>query len=817
MKLIRFIMLAGCCLLGVWPEVVFSQGAEPFARRVAALEPQAGPLVLVEIGKPVATIIVDINATPTVRYAVQELNEHLELSTGTKLPVLKDDEPVDGPTIHLGSTELTERFGLAPRYLDADHWVVTRVGQALVLSGGDGKHGRDPESNVLLPHGTLFATYEFLERVVGVRWYWPGDLGRVVAKHQDLVVAAANWRGAPTFTARFAFNCNHDDPDLTQDDINVWWRRLRRGGTGGSPIGMHSFNDWPDRYGKSNPEYFAVQSTGHRLTETGSMGGHVCFSNPDVLRQTIAEKQSEFDETPWRRYSSIMPGDSMGLYMCRCADCLAAVEPEKGSSGQYGNYVWNFVNEAAHELRQTHPDRVITCCAYSHYGDVPEINLEPNVSVTLTIGSASLKVASSAKARVAHLERIDEWAEKTDELYVWDYWNIPRYDKDTYGAPTIFPHMIQDWFSLERGRVKGRVIQFTSFNSEGINISRKRNWADWHFDALNIYVGMQLMWNVEQDVDAMLEEFYEQFYGPAGPSIREFYDAMEAAYMDPNNKAEIWNYRSVWGDVYPRAFVETTMTHLRDAERAARGHDPYHERAEKTLKGFLPFEAASRRWAAAVEREIANETVAIRTAESKPTIDGKLDDACWRAAATATEFLDSFNSKDLHAQTEMRFVRHDKTLYVAIHALLSGLPPRRSIPDGSEDGMIWMADDSCELFLVEGLKKYQLIVGPDDIYTDNFHPDRTTPFSDAMMDWDCTGVVYKSITGENRWTAELAIPLTALELKRPTRRKPWRVNFCRNHFFKEGGEGPWQRELSTWRPTFGSFHNVERYGTLWFE
>jgi len=71
---------------------------------------------------------------------------------------------------------------------------------------------------------------------------------------------------------------------------------------------MHSFNDWPERYGKSNPEYFAVQSTGHRLTETGSMGGHVYFSNPDVLRQTIAAKQSEFDETPWRRYSPIMPG-----------------------------------------------------------------------------------------------------------------------------------------------------------------------------------------------------------------------------------------------------------------------------------------------------------------------------------------------------------------------------------------------------------------------------------------------------------------------------------------------------------------------------
>lgn len=162
--------------------LVFSQGAEPSSRRVAGLVPQAGSLVLVEAGKPVATIVVDINATPTVRYAVQELNEHLELSTGTKLPVLKAGEPVDGPTIHLGATELTERFGLAPRCLDADHWGVTRAGQTLVLSGGRCQTWWDPASNALLPHGTLFATCEFPERVVGVRWYWPGDLGRSCAQ-----------------------------------------------------------------------------------------------------------------------------------------------------------------------------------------------------------------------------------------------------------------------------------------------------------------------------------------------------------------------------------------------------------------------------------------------------------------------------------------------------------------------------------------------------------------------------------------------------------------------------------------------------------
>ncbi|MBN1674373.1 MAG: DUF4838 domain-containing protein [Kiritimatiellae bacterium] len=820
MNPIKRIALAAFGAFVVWPGTVLALEREHQPNRVAALEPGTGPLVLVKAGRPVATIVIRTNATRTVRYAVKELNEHLELSTGTKLPVAKDGEPVTGPTIQVGATELAERFGLAPRYLALDNWVVTRAGQAVIISGGDGEHEKDAVSNALVPFGTLYAAYEFLERVVGVRWYWPGDLGRVVPQHRDLTVAKVHWSGAPTFDARFCFYGVHDDADLTTRDVWTWWRRMRRGTQGGSPIGMHAFNDWPGRFGKTHPEWFALQRAGHRLTQAGQMGGHVCFSNPDVLTQMIADKRKEFEKNPWQRYTSVMPGDGLDLHVCQCPACQAKIRPERGRGGKHSDWVWSFVNLVARDVRRSHPGRIITCCSYSGYSDVPEGPLEPNVSVTLTIGSSSQHLASSSKARASYLARIEKWAEKTPNVYVWDYWNNPRFSKGTYGAPTIFPHMIQDWLGLERGRVKGRVIELCQYNSEGINITgtpERRSWPDWMFDSLNAYVAFKLMWNLDQDVDAMLAEFYEAFYGPAGPWVRKFYDAMETAYMDPNNKSDGWNYRGVWGQVYPAAFVRETMGYLREAEQVSRGREPYHARAQKTLDGFLPFEATSARWTAALRRKIGNETLPVKAAAAAPTVDGVLSDPCWQTAAVAKEFCDSFNSVDLHAQTEMRFLHDGKTLYVAIRAPLSGLPPRRTLPAGSEDGTIWMADDSCELFFVDGVRKHQFVVGPDDIYTDNFHPDRTAKFTLDMLKWDCDGAIYRATTGENEWTAELAVPLASLELARPTKDKPWRVNFCRNHFYKENGKGVWQRELSTWRPTFGSFHNVERFGTMWLE
>ena len=128
MRLIHSIALAICCL-AVGPDTLLSKDA-PLQQpnQVAGLEPASGSLVLVRDGEPAATSVISSNATHAVRYAVQELNEHIELSTGTRLPLAEDGQPITGPTIQVGATELTERLGLAPRYLAPDNWVVSQSG-----------------------------------------------------------------------------------------------------------------------------------------------------------------------------------------------------------------------------------------------------------------------------------------------------------------------------------------------------------------------------------------------------------------------------------------------------------------------------------------------------------------------------------------------------------------------------------------------------------------------------------------------------------------------------------------------------------------
>lgn len=553
------------------------------------------PLALIAGGKPAATIVTGKEPTRTVKCAVQELNDHLQQCTGARLPVVTDEQPMAGPAIHVGQTRLTARLGLAPAMLAPDSWLVWQVGSCLVLSGGDNADNLNPDDKTLAAFGTLYATYEFLERVLGVRWYWPGELGLVAPKHSDVTISSVRWQGQPSYQTRFFWYSQPSDKEFSAKDVARWWRRLRWGSVAGDPIGMHSFNDWPKRFGQGHPEYLALQRDGRRATEDER--GYVCLSNPNVLQQVIDDKRAAFAARPWSHYQPVMPADGFGLGYCQCAECQAAVRPSAGAQGKYSDAVWSFVNRVAAEIRKTHPDRFISCCAYAEYAQVPDLHIEPNVAVTLCAGRYFPNLMWRAQSKAGYVDWIGQWSRKAANLYLWDYW-LTRHHKGVHAAPAIFPHAIQEWFLLDRGRVKGRSIELENIDAQGRD---SKWWEDWLFDALNVYVATRLMWNVDQNVDQILDEFYVQFYGPAGPAVKRFYEAMERAYADPATKGPPefrWDWSTCWIDTYPPSFVEQVMRELREAERVTRGLEPYHARAEKTLQAFAVFEAASREFAA---------------------------------------------------------------------------------------------------------------------------------------------------------------------------------------------------------------------------
>ena len=92
-------------------------------------------------------------------------------------------------------------------------------------------------------------------------------------------------------------------------------------------------------------------------------------------------------------------------------------------------------------------------------------------------------------------------------------------------------------------------------------------------NSLNSYVTARLYWDVDQDVDAILEEYYKLFYGPARNEMKAFHEYVEANYGQALENPQI---------------LRTMRNFLGEAKEAA-GNTVYGERVD-LLIGLMDHE-----------------------------------------------------------------------------------------------------------------------------------------------------------------------------------------------------------------------------------
>ncbi|OGV74380.1 MAG: hypothetical protein A3K19_27225 [Lentisphaerae bacterium RIFOXYB12_FULL_65_16] len=110
----------------------------------AAGEPQT--LMLVDNGKPVATLVLAEKPSHIAAFAAQELQLHVRRITGVDLPVATDAQPVTGTRILVGESAVTRELGLKSADFASQEYLVGFRPNALVLMGND--KPEPPPSNV---------------------------------------------------------------------------------------------------------------------------------------------------------------------------------------------------------------------------------------------------------------------------------------------------------------------------------------------------------------------------------------------------------------------------------------------------------------------------------------------------------------------------------------------------------------------------------------------------------------------------------------------------------------------------------------------
>jgi hypothetical protein len=96
-----------------------------------------------------------------------------------------------------------------------ESFILLRKGQDIVLVGSGDR-------------GTLYAVYEFLSKVVGVRWFAPGDIGEEIPRVRSISVGDLNCVDQPAFTYRFFRYLYIENLSLEQRrELQEWMARNR--------------------------------------------------------------------------------------------------------------------------------------------------------------------------------------------------------------------------------------------------------------------------------------------------------------------------------------------------------------------------------------------------------------------------------------------------------------------------------------------------------------------------------------------------------------------------------------------------------------
>ena len=164
--------------------------------------PAADRLPLVEIGKPMAVIVLPAEPFPIAQYAAEELVHHVAKASGARLEIRREPlpSPAPSPAVYVGATRAARAAGIDPATLTHEATTLRTVGKDLFIVGNDGPGDPLNEDN---PHtGTLWGVYEILERELGVRWLWPGALGEDVPPAKDIRLPAMDRTFRPTMSRR---------------------------------------------------------------------------------------------------------------------------------------------------------------------------------------------------------------------------------------------------------------------------------------------------------------------------------------------------------------------------------------------------------------------------------------------------------------------------------------------------------------------------------------------------------------------------------------------------------------------------------------
>lgn len=561
--------LRTACLYALW-------GAAPLiAAEVRPLYAPARPPIveLVREGQAAAVVVLPENAPLEMRHAAKELSAYVRRMSGAELPITS--QTPDGPAVILAVQPGLNRPPAGQRpWIGSRGYRLRSDGKTLHVVGADSL-------------SVLYGVYGLLERHLGVRWLWPGELGEIVPQRKTVGVGQLDETSIPAFPVRWVgtgpWALRHGSNAMTRIDkqpVGVNWKWH-----------FHTFCTLipAEKYYDAHPDWWPlVKGKRQRPSAPHSHSTQLCTSNPEMVAEMTRNLIAVLDKEPDIDIIALSPNDGGGF--CECDPCRALDEPGRDWFARYSKRLAVLNNAVAGEVEKRHPRVLVKVGAYAMYLRRPlDESLAPTKNQLVQIchiycchnhpitGNRCTE-GKTYQARNEFLpnqvfdQMVRDWRKVNDHLFIYEYYTLGGPARASLFWPLT--HTIR--VDMPYYHQMGAESFYTQLDE-----------STFHRYGMNYYLAAKLAWDVILDADALVADYCQNAFGAASGPMLAYFQRLEKAMVDADlclsygQKGPQW-----WG---PKIFTDAVMQEAKaslDRALAAAPDAPCRRRVEFFQKGF---------------------------------------------------------------------------------------------------------------------------------------------------------------------------------------------------------------------------------------
>lgn len=829
------------CCYAFLPATAMEKYENPALNRVKFETPlNHRPLELVKDGKLQFAIVCDLAAEKNARIAGTDipikpachslhassryLQKYLERCFGEKPRILSPDSPELSSypfKILLGKSIHTDKLGIDIMKMPPDGFKIMSYEGGIAIAGRDGSmipgFYQWNDMGNYAANGTLCAVFDFLERFLGMRFYYPG-LGVIAPKQNRLTITPVAYTDQPKYLTRSfgrpggAFHAKGEKP---------------------RPLGLGKTSEWPwqdipDDQGDFTAAYRMQSRPTRWMCSEGPNPFRVAGAFPDQLetcfyrdgngrlRQSFTQYTANYFDLSNMEFSRLLAESFRKFYESKgkvnllwdkifCpnpeymyfgpvdAHCVidnertAHLPKRKEKYAVMSEVNGQFYLDLAKRLKAMLPDKKIAFMAYSNFLAAPEsVDHFPDNARFLVCTGTPVFIRDKASEKFWK-DTYSSWNRKVTE-------KVAPYPYDpAYNMQGGISHAIRGSFEGEYlRRMASCISDYAIFPCVYFR------W-DYYYSH---YLTARAYWNPGFNDKAALDEHWKLLYGTAAPCLKDFYDLVITRWNDhyiPNAKIAHGSipgldYEALYKKAYPRDVLDRMRALLGKARtRVKKGSDE-----ERRLNFFvMPW------------TRIMNEAAAYGTlrtpppykmdyAEEEIKVDGHLEESAWKKARQLKFKAAYYGEEKKITAPDARIVWNGSGIYIGI---FNPAPYKKT-------GKLW-GDDNFEFFLSPGSAKnklFQFVLsagGEFEDYFQSFDPPR-----DLEASWKCKGLRKAVRSDEKGWYCELFIPFASLDgTPAPIPGDSWHANIVNNRN---------DSETASCAPTLGNNRNMNFYACFYF-